>query len=298
MKPYDGSGDVQDFVSTFRATARAFQWSRRIQAVNLPLCLTERAQDAYRQLSRAEKEDVDAALKGLEVQLMPSETEFLLKLNEAKPDKNQQTREFTLKLAKYYDHAYPHADTSQRNRDLRQSLKRHLPQHLQSLIPAASEMSWHETVRIVASEVPILNPIDRGESPAKLSMKSHNVQFDSTAATAAVSNAAFQRRDNNQRDTGRDNNKRDSGRDKNRRGTGRDDNWRDTGRDKQWRDSLRTQPPPASHTDPTGDSHRNSKNSQRFRPKGACGRCLQFGHYAARCTAPAPVESSAAPPRE
>ena len=38
---------------------------------------------------------------------MPSRSEFLAKFRRARPGKNEATRDFALKLAQYYDNAYP-----------------------------------------------------------------------------------------------------------------------------------------------------------------------------------------------
>jgi hypothetical protein len=317
MKQYDGKTDVELFIKQFKSSASVYQWTRDEQLENLPLLLTDHAADVYHQLRSSEKNDIKRALKALRRHLMPSETEWLVKLNDCKPNKNEPTRDFALRLAKYYDRAYPDAKSSQRNRDLRLQLKRHLPIHLQTLVPSASSTDWTTTVQLVASEIPFLNSIDEGESSIEInrvqfSQSSKETQkstdrrdkkvnnFNSNSSStntnsnsnqnptnsSATNHNSFARYSNN--NNNRNNNNNSQRRYGPNNNNNRNNNYNNNNQNNNVNNNNNNNQ--NINNDNTNNNTNTNNNNNRYgRRPGECGRCGKHGHYAAICEAPAPV---------
>lgn len=341
IQPFDGKTDINQFIAIFKAHAKAHRWHKKDSEANQPLLLIGKAASAYNQLPKKDKKNAKRAFKGLKQQLMPSETEALLAFQECQPAKNEPTREFALRIANLYDLAYPQSSSKQRDRDLRLQLTKYLPQHLQSLIPAASSSNWSETLRVVASEMPVLRSTDSGESPIRLNTNNvqvvnenepHSKQPQPQSKSSFVNyNNNNQRRNNNNRHRRAQitTNQQQQFMQPYNQPTSPffnpqpaqplynqfqqpfvqpySNNNGFVPPNAAFNQSLTTNqmssiaPPPqfgAAHSQQPQQPQNSTQSTQgrksrRFnRQPGTCGRCQQPGHYAAICTAPAPVMSN------
>jgi hypothetical protein len=202
-------------------------------------------------LSETQRARPSLVLKALKDHLMPSETEYLQKFRLAKPGKNESTRDFALTLTDLYDKGHPNSKPAHLDRDLRIQLKSFLPEKYSTLILLSDDrIDWNNTVRIVASEIPILNECDSGEAPA---------QKQSTLKVNFVATDSDNNNNNN-------NNKRNKKRNKKRNN----------------QQSINKQSNSQQSTSQESSSTGYNFTKDQRRP-GQCGRCGLMGHYAAKC---------------
>lgn len=240
----------------FNAHATAHKWRNEDQVTNLPLILTGRAFAVYNQLTETEKSKSSLVLKALKDNFMPSETEYLQKFRLAKPGKNESTRDFALALADLYDKGHPNAKPVHRDRDLRMQLKSFLPDKYSTLILLSDDkIDWNTTVRIVASEIPILNECDSGEAPAQKSTLKMNFAGTESDKSSNSNNNKRKKNRNNQQSNDKQSNGQQS--------TSQQSN---------------------------GTGYKFTKDQRR---PGQCGRCGLMGHYAAKCQTALPNDKPA-----
>jgi hypothetical protein len=315
------------FITYFKAQTKVHGWDKDDQITILPALLTDRAAEIFNQLSVRAQRSIDSALEDLREQLSPSRTEWLAKLNNAKPSKNMSTREFTEELAKFYDHAYPNAADEQRTNDLRQQLKKHLPKDKQYLIVLGEEISWNKTVKIVASEVISLNPTDLGESPVKTKTNSISTNNNKTPNNSHKNNSDrnYNRNNNNPRNNNYHNYQNNNYRGSQPQSTNNNQHYPNNNQNNQYQNNrsnnysnqqnypqyqqsrfqqsvqqntVEQLPPlPPSYTQrrpqQVHNQHSNNTNNSNQRDLQAkvCGRCKQPGHFAAICRAAAPASN-------
>jgi hypothetical protein len=110
---FSGETDLLVFKNLFSALARESGWSLIDQANRITLYLKGKAALIYDKLTEEERTSVSKVWSALEKHFLPSENEWLARLEALTPKPNQPTREFAVMLADYYDKANPKADQDQ-----------------------------------------------------------------------------------------------------------------------------------------------------------------------------------------
>ena len=204
-------------------------------------------------MSQADKCSMERIWLAFSKNFEHSENEWLARLDLLMPDRNETTRSFALKIAECYDRANPRAESSQRERDLKNVLKSHLPvehQHLFALTTKSS--TWDDAVEAISSVVTVLHCRDSGESQPKSNVTRSKTRVNQIEV-ASKPDAPKQHNNSQPQYSGR--------REVQPTHANSRENYRR----------------PARHTS-------NSRNSY----KPTCYRCQETGHVARFCTASVP----------
>ena len=154
LRPFNGNGDIVEFLNEFKSASIIYKWSPERQLELMNAYLTEGASEFYKSLSPLEKLNIEMVYNKL-IKRYINKSAYLAKFNSIRPEDGETPREFANKLHQYLNRAMPSCDGEEKFGLLKSRLINSLPSSIvNNFKPIEDLITWDNLIISVERVLP------------------------------------------------------------------------------------------------------------------------------------------------